>query len=120
MLSAVLPFSLCLYSCIQNRKNCQDQLGAMGMLCKVELRLVTGTPNRIVKAFGDIWRDIVSEIALPTPHFDPLFDVLLTYALCRAGRTDDAEGHLQSMKDFAQSQVSTRLYVIACLFSSGC
>lgn len=95
----------------QDQTDSQDQLNALGLLWKMELRLgiAAGTPGGYRSAELDQrWANVISKITIPTPHWDPLFDILLIHGLGRVGLTVQREMMIASMEKSALSMPSPR------------
>jgi tetratricopeptide (TPR) repeat protein len=85
-----------------DRLDVQDQLGALGLLLKYELRRNKyGQQNPLASR----WASVVEYVALPVRSLDPLHDVLVVHALTRLGRFDEAETAVNTtMRDYIELQ----------------
>ncbi|CAA0121329.1 Uncharacterised protein [Halioglobus japonicus] len=85
-----------------DRADVQDQLGALGLLLKYELRrAVYGVDNPVASR----WASVLEYVALPVRSLDPLHDVLVVHALVRLGRLDEAEVAVNTtMREYVEAQ----------------
>jgi len=95
---------------LMDSTNSQDQLGAAGLLWKLELRLVRRAfiLNLCSPDLDERWKSIANAIRLPTTHWDPLFDVIVTHTLLRAQRKEDAQIHVDATKAAIATQPEPR------------
>jgi len=95
------------------KENSQDQISSIDSLMLLELRMLTlqetknlhlsDVKNRLeISELTSKWKRIVPHAKVPTPHYDPLHDLLLLYALGRAGARKEEKQMYDSMEsDFA-------------------
>lgn len=85
-----------------DRSDVQDQLGALGLLLKYELRREKyGEENPLVLR----WANVLEYVVLPVRSLDPLHDVLVVHALTRLGRLDEAEAAVNTtMREYVEAQ----------------
>jgi hypothetical protein len=85
-----------------DRNDVQDQLGALGLLLKYELRRdVYGNDNPVASR----WASVLKHVMLPVCVLDPLHDVLVVHALVRLGRLGEAETAVNTtMRKYVEAQ----------------
>jgi len=66
------------------------------------------TPARL-PSLDSSWSSVMNLVTLPTPHISPFFDVWTVHGLCRVGRYDEAQRHVDSMHHHALSLPSPSL-----------
>ena len=76
----------------------QDQLGALGILWKYELR---GGSN-----MNDRWEGILADVPVPSSHIDPLLDLCIILGLSRTGHKVKQQEMLSSMIECANNYPS--------------
>ena len=85
-----------------DRADVQDQLGALGLLLKYELRRGLYKEDN---PLASRWANVLEHLVLPVCVLDPLHDVLVVHALVRLGRLNEAETAVNTtMREYVESQ----------------
>lgn len=85
-----------------DRSDVQDQLGALGLLLKFELRRGMYSDDN---PLASRWPNVLQHVVLPVRVLDPLHDVLVVHALVRLGRLDEADTAVNTtMHEYVEEQ----------------
>jgi len=97
-----------------NKTNTEDQISGIACLWLLEQRILSlqivnkkiaikTTKIFKISEYDNRWKDIVSYLSVPTPHLNPLHDILLLHALARVGDNKQLTIQLKSMENKFES-----------------